>query len=237
MIENVTAGGVYWNEAARLGDLLTLLTSTFERVVVVIQESTDDTLKIAQSILTRPGDRIRTDEHRGSGDLSVPMFLQTVSTEWTFLVSGDERPTARLLESIPDATDKAEQLQIDGWWIRFRSTIDGYDFTDEQDRHLRIFRTRVGWPHAALHSRPLTENTMVWEEGWIDHDRSLDEMIADYLRYLGLGRYSGQWTAHNQRMLHDACMRVAERAGWTNILSRSWWPEVRDAAFGGIDPQ
>ncbi len=237
MIENVTAGGVYWNEAPRLPRLLELLRESFSHVVAVVQESTDGSLEIAQAILDRPGDRVRRDEHRGAGDPSFPMLLQTVETPWVFIVSGDELPSSDLVASIPRAVIAANMDKRDGVWIPFRSTIEGIDFTNEQDRHLRLFRTAVGWPEATLHSRPLTDNVMLWPVGYISHDRSLDEMIADYLRYLNLGRISAPWTRHNTQMLRDACTSVALHVGWENITQRSWWPEVRVAAFGGVDPQ
>ena len=237
MIENVTAGGVYWNEAHRLPKLLGLLKATFANLAVVIQESTDGSLDVARNILDRPGDRVQTDAHRGAGDPSFPLLLQSILTEWVFIVSGDETPSIDLLESIPAAVRAAEELNRDGVWIRFRSTIQGIDFTNEQDHHLRLFRTRVGWPQATLHSRPMTDNVIWWEIGHIDHDRSLDEMVVDYLRYISLGRGSAQWTMHNERMLRDACEKVAAHTGWPFITSSSWWPEVRDTVFGGRDPQ
>lgn len=237
MIENVTAGGVYWNEAHRLPKLLGLLKAHFSHVVVVVQESKDGSLEICRNLLDRPGDAVRTDAHRGAGDPSFPMLLQTIETDWTFIVSGDEMPSDDLLESIPEATESAQVRGYDGFWLRFHSTIQGIDFTNEQDAHLRLFRTRVGWPHSALHSRPMTENAVEWATGHIDHDRSLDELVRDYLRYIDMGRHSAQWTAHNQQMLHDACEKVAEHTGWPFVTSSSWWPEVRDTAFGGRDPQ
>jgi len=237
MIQDITAGGVYWNEAHRLGRLLGLLTEWFDHVSVVVQESTDGSLGICQKLLTRPGDHVLADAHRGSGDPSFPRLLQAVDTEWVFIVSGDELPSPDLLNSLPSAIKTADEFGRDGIWIRFRSTIQGIDFTNEQDSHLRLFRTRIGWPHSQLHSRPMTENVMHWRIGHIDHDRSLEEMVLDYLRYLELGRHSSQWTAHNLRMLRDACEKVAEHTGWSFITSSSWWPEVRDAAFGGRDPQ
>jgi glycosyltransferase involved in cell wall biosynthesis len=237
MIEDVTAGGVYWNEAHRLPKLLDLLQAHFSHVVVVVQESTDGSLQICQNLLTRPGDRVREDAHRGAGDPSFPIMVQSVETEWIFVVSGDEMPSDNLLESIPAAIAAADELGRNGIWIRFHSTIQGIDFTGEQDMHLRLFRTSVGWPHSALHSRPMTDSVLYWDIGWIDHDRSLDEMVADYLRYIELGRSSSQWTAHNVMMLRDACTMVAEHTGWSWIISSVWWPEVRDIAFGGSDPQ
>lgn len=237
MIHNVTAGGVYWNEARRLPSLLGLLRAHFSHVTVVIQESTDDSLEIAKAILNRPTDHIRTDFHRGSGDPSFPILIQTTETPWVFIVSGDERPSRDLLLSIPYAIRAAEAQGKDGVWIHFRSTIEGIDFTNEQDAHLRLFQTKVGWPSAQLHSRPMTENTITWQTGHIDHDRSLAEMVADYLRYLQMGRDSAEWTAHNLQMLHDACKSVAKHTGWPFVTASSWWPEVRDIAFGGSDPQ
>ena len=237
MIENVTAGGVYWNEAHRLPKLLGVLKDHFSHVAVVVQESTDGSLEVCRNLLDRPDDHVVVDLHRGAGDPSFPLLLQYVDTEWVFIVSGDEMPSDTLLTSIPRAIATADQAGKDGVWVYFHSTIQGIDFTGEQDAHLRLFRARVGWPQSALHSRPMTENTLWWPVGHIDHDRSLDELVVDYLRYIELGRHSSQWTAHNQMMLRDACVKVAEQTGWQFVTASSWWPEVRDMVFGGSDPQ
>ena len=237
VIEGVTAGGVYWNEAHRLPRLLALLKEHFEQIVVVVQESTDGTLEICKDLLDRPGDRVREDAHRGAGDPSFPMMLQTVTTPWTFVVSGDEWPSIDLLRTIPTAITAARMDHHDGVWIKFLSTIEGIEFTNEQDRHLRLFKTAVGWPQSMLHSLPAAQSTMIWNVGHIRHDRSLDEMVVDYLRYISLGRDSAAWTNHNTMMLEAACSGVARHKGWPYVTSRSWWPEVRDIAFGGVDPQ
>jgi glycosyltransferase involved in cell wall biosynthesis len=236
VIENVTAGGVYWNEAHRLPRLLALLQEHFARTVVVVQESDDDTLGICQR-MARQHDRVRTDEHRGAGDPSFPIMVQTVETPWIFVVSGDEWPTTELLDSLPDAVRMAEQRGHDGVSIQFQARIDGIETHQEQDRHVRLFATRVGWPHAMLHSRPLVLNPLAWETGYIQHDRTLDEMIRDYLRYWNMGRLSDSWSRHNGRMIHDACELVAAHKGWPYITLFPWWPEVRSIAFGGSDPQ
>jgi hypothetical protein len=237
MIENVTAGGVFWNEAHRLPSLLRLLIQEFSHITVVIQESTDASLEIASQLLVGKHDVVLTDEHHGAGDPSYPLLLANVSTPWTFIVSGDETPSADLLDTLSIAVEWAEDNDLEGLWIPFRSTIEGFDFTGEQDSHLRLFRTSVGWPRAKLHSRPMTDKTAPWRLGYISHDRSLDEMVEDYLRYLELGKDNVDWTRHNTMMLHDAVSKVAERRGsWSEIFERPWWPQVRDLAFVGYTP-
>lgn len=229
MIDDVTAGGVFWNEAHRLPKLLMLLKATFANVAVVIQESTDDSLKIAQSML---GDRsVRVDRHHGAGDPSFPMLLRSIKTPWTFIVSGDEMPSQDLLDSLPEAVLFADRLNLDGLWISFRSSIDGYDFTSEQDGHLRLFKTSLGWPNAKLHSGPKTDRVGPWIVGHISHDRSLDEMMRDYLRYWEMGKGDAGWEAHNRLMMHDACAKVADLTSWEYIKSHEWWPEVKAIAF------
>jgi len=233
MIETVTAGGVFWNEARRLPHLLDILASHFRHISIVVQQSDDDTLKIAYERLKDvPGSKISVDVHHGSGDPSFPLLLRSVETPWTFIISGDELPSFDLLISMERLDRNVDFGDIDGFWIPFRSTIEGIDFTSEQDAHLRLFKTELGWPEAKLHSRPDAKVNAAWSTGYIRHDRSLDEMVADYLRYLEMGKDDAGWTAHNKLMLHDAVYKVGDVVGIADIMNRPWWPAVLEALVG-----
>lgn len=225
----ITACSVLWNEAARLPKLLETLQPTFRRTLVIVQESEDETWQIARSY-QRDSDLVVADIHHGTGDASMPLLKELVETDWTFVISGDELPDEELLSTIGDAVDAAEAMGADGVWIRFRSFIDGFDFSGEQDAHLRLYRSSLDWP-GSMHSRPDPKKNAHWDKGAIYHERSLDEMMLDYLRYYELSGDNESWLAHNRLMMHDACAAVAGKKGWDYVTAFPWWPRVASVAF------
>lgn len=222
---------VAWNEEDRIEPLLEYVRPFFSTIGVVVQKSTDRTFEIA----ARYADVLATDEHRGFGDASFgPRLLNQIRTKWTLKVDCDEFPSQSLLESLSSATWYADKVGADGVWIPFRSSVEGIEY-NEQHSHLRLFQTGLGWP-ALLHSRPMTNNTFLWTEGHIRHDRTLDEMMQDYLRYWRVGLGNAGWEAHNRLMMYHACKGTAEVKGWDQVMSYPWWPEVEAIAFSGDKP-
>jgi hypothetical protein len=225
MWTDVTFSGVYWQEEARLPTLLKLVRPWFKHVVVGVQKGTDATLEIARE----HADVVVEDDHHGYAEPTFRKVLEQISSPWTFVVSGDETPSTDLLDSFQSMLDQAPE-GTDGFWIPFRSTIDGIDFSAEEDGHVRIFRTDLGWPKT-MHSGPPYRHAIEWRVGNISHDRSLDEMVLDYLTYFRLGRGDPQWERHNLMMMRDACKGVAGVKGWEYVHSFPWWGEVNDLAF------
>lgn len=225
---DITCGMVLWNEAHRLPALLDTLQPVFEHIAIVVQKSTDDTLEIAEQ-RARDGDLVLEDKHHGHGDASMPKLLAAIRTPWTFIVAGDEMPNERLLRSIWSAGWWAEDRGIDGLWVDFESTIEGIR-ANEQVSHLRMFRRSLTWS-PTMHSRVYPIREGHWPTGVIRHDRSLDEMVRDYLRYFELGRGNTGWETHNRTMIHDAVAAVAETRGWGFVREFEWWPEVRAICF------
>lgn len=227
--EHVSALIVAWNEEQRLPGLIELLKGWFEHFVVCVQESTDSTLELAQALL--PAEMVIQDRWWGHGDRSLPLMVKRAETPWCFVISCDERPDLELLQSIRSATTYAEldRRTSEGVWMRFRSLIEGIE-VPEQAQHLRLFKRYVGWPET-LHSRPPTNKAYLWPYGEVLHERSLDEMVHDYLRYYRLGRGNSSWDTHNVLMLHDACAFVARHYGWKYVTRRDWWPQVAALAF------
>jgi hypothetical protein len=224
-----TAVSVIWNEEARIGRLLRLLQSFFCHVVVCVQESSDRSLEIARN-MARDGDVVIPDEHRGFAEASAHVVAPAVRTAWAFVVSADEWPSDDLLSSVRTIIAYADRHGYQGIWVPFRSTLDGVPF-EEQRGHLRILRRELGWS-PALHTRPKAARSFWSPRGHIDHDRSLDETVRDYLRYLELGRGNPLWERHNTLMIRSACGAVAARHGWEYVMARGWWPRVREVAFG-----
>lgn len=226
--KHITAAMVVWNDQTRLHQLLDLLRPYFETLAVVVQQSEDKTLSVAREY----ADTVTTDAHRGYGDASFgPLLLPLIKTPWTFKVDVDEWPSLDLLESLRSATWLCEQRPetSDGAWIPFRSSVDGIEY-EEQHGHLRLFKTQLGWP-ATLHSRPSTSHSLYWHTGHIRHDRTLDEMMQDYLRYWNVGRGNEGWDAHNKLMMYHACLGTAEKKGWDYVKAFDWWPRVEAIAF------
>ncbi len=223
-----SAVSVIWNEEARIGKLLARLQSYFSRVVVCVQESSDGSLQIARA-MAREGDVVIEDAHRGFAEGSAPIVEPAVATKWSFIVAADEWPSDDLLDGIQTIIGYAERHEYQGVWVPFRSTIQGIDF-EEQGSHLRIVRRGLAWP-GGMHSRPKARRSFFWPHGRVDHERSLDELVRDYLRYFAMARGSALLERHNLRMIHDACTAVAARLGWDYVTAHEWWPEAREVAF------
>lgn len=233
---DVTFIGVYWNDPDRVQKLLEHVRPWFTHVVVGVQTDdpdNDETLKRARAV----ADEVVVDRVAGHCEPTIEKVLAQVPTEWSFLVSADEWPSDGLLGSFQRMLDEIIPRRLEGVWIRMISSIEEVSYPSEQDNHLRVFKTRLGWPRT-LHSRPMTNNTMFWDpKDYLRHDRSLDEMMQDYLRYYELGRSNKDWVAHNKLMMHDACAATASYYGWDHVKSFSWWPSVLEVAFEGIDPE
>lgn len=225
---HITFTIVVWNDQERLRALLTKVRPWFETLAVVVQESPDDTLAVARSL----ADIVVEDKHHGFGDASYgPKLLPKVETPWSLKLDCDEWPSDDLLGSLSNATWYAEHVaHTGGVWIPFRSWVDGIEYT-ESHGHLRLFTTKVGWV-PMLHSRPPIEDGIWWPTGHIRHERSLQEMILDYLNYLRIGRHDAGWTAHNRLMIRSACHGTAAVKGWDYVRSHDWWPQVEAIVEG-----
>lgn len=220
---------VAWNEEARAPELLSMAREWFTRIVVGVQKSDDRTLEIARDYADRPEDQVVKHPHYGFGDASMPDLIDKAKTPWVFVVAFDEMPDTEMLESLPLAIAYAEQQGYDALWIPFKSIVEDSVYT-EQHGHLRLFKQSLGWPKT-MHSRPIGKNEAWWPYGSIIHERSLDEMMIDYLRYYELGKGDKGWEAHNKLMMHDACVVIAESKGWDFVKGHDWWPQVEAIAF------
>lgn len=221
---------VAWNEERRAPALMKLARRWFRHLVVAVQESTDSTAKIVESFANRETDTVLHHPHLGTGDASMPGLVRAVQTPWAFVVAFDEWPSVTLLRTLGEAVFAAEQDRTDAYWIPFRSITEGVSSTDTQSGHLRLFRRELSWP-SDMHSRPMGRRERWWRRGYITHERSLDEMMRDYLRYHELGRGNPGWEAHNRLMMHDACLVIGQQLGWDHVTRHEWWPEVRALAF------
>jgi hypothetical protein len=232
--EDITFAIVVWNDAKRLRALLEHVRPWFRTLAVNVQESPDDTLAVAESI----ADIVVPAAHYGFGDATFgPRLLPLIKTKWTFKVDADEWPTSDLLEHLGELTAEADARKLRGVWVPFRSWVEDAEW-EEQHHHLRLFHSNLAWM-PMLHSRPMIDDTYEapYSAGWIEHKRSLDEMIQDYLNYYRIGKGNSGWEQHNRTMMRDACKGTAQRLGWAHVRAYPWWPEVREIAFAGKEPQ
>lgn len=218
------------NEERRLGALLATVRPYFERMVVAVQRSSDRSGEIAQTY----ADHVVWDEHHGFGDASMPAIMRQVHSRWALRIDADEMPSIDLMMSLSSATWWAEHEGAGGVWIPYHSSVEGMPY-EQQHSHLRLWSTRWGWP-PLLHSRPNPEGQILWQTGFIDHHKTLDEFVDGYLSYLRVGRNNPGWTEHNLSQLQNVCLAAAERYGWSHVTERRWWPEVLKEAFNGEDP-
>jgi hypothetical protein len=233
-LPNITAVVVAWNEEERIGALLEFLSGWFSHLVVGVQKSTDRTREIAEAWTRRPTDTLIDEPHHGFGDASFPRLVAAVQTPWTFVVSCDEMPSDDMMEALGIGVAYASQFGYDGVWLYFHSFTEGVEWKVPHG-HLRLFYTKLGWP-STMHSRPWARRAMWWPIGHIDHVRSLDELVRDYLRYNELGRGNPGWENHNLSQMRDACVAVAESKGWEFVQALDWWATVRDLVFEGKEP-
>lgn len=233
---DVTFVGVYWNDPDRVEKLLETVRPWFTHIVCGVQtddKGRDETL----SRVVRWADETIVDKVHGFCEPTIGRVLGSVKTDWVFLVSADETPSTALLESFQDMLDEAAVSGYDGFWLRMISSIEGIDYISEQDNHLRVFKRHLSWPHT-MHSRPDARNAKFWRpEAYLRHDRSLDEMIIDYLRYYSLSGTNSGWLNHNREMMMNACTATAAHYDWAKVKAYEWWPKVLEIAFNGVDPE
>lgn len=234
--EDISFTIVVWNDAEKLDKLLAHVRPWFKIIGVCVQESPDDTLEVAKKY----ADVLVTDKHRGYGDASYgPHLLTKMREKWTLRVDSDEWPTEQLLENLGRMVERAEERQLRGVWVPFRSWVDDAEWAEDH-AHLRLFQTAVPWP-PSLHSRPMIEDTLkdlpAGDWGCLEHRRSLDKMVRSYLVYYDVGRGNKQWDEHNKLMMREACLGAADHRGWDYVKAFDWWPNVVEVAFGGKEPE
>jgi hypothetical protein len=224
--ENIAGVSVIYNEERRVAPLTATLGTWFDEVVVVVQKSTDKTLDIARKILNAPTHKVIEDAHRGAGDFSMPTALAAVTKPWVFVLSGDEMPDIELLRSLPDLTTALERDGLQGAFIEFEEKVDGVPYI-EHGRHVRVFRPEGGW-EARLHSAASHDRVGIWPIGVIHHERSLSELIIDYLGYLAIAERDGDagLVDVNRATIMRACETVAESKGWAYVRGLKEWPMV-----------
>ncbi len=218
------------DEEHHLTTLLPYLRPYFSEIVIGVQVSTDRTGELVEKY----ADKVIRDSKHGFGDATFPAIQRQVSQPWSFRIDADEKPQRQLLESLRDAPAYCQEKNLDGLWIPARLWIDRTEW-GEPHSALRFWASRIEWP-PYLHSRPMTEKTEIWRQGFIEHRKTLDEQVEGFLSYLQVGRGNETWDYHNLSTLKTAVANGVRQYGWSNIESRPWWGAVLELVYQGQHP-
>jgi len=96
-VTSISANIVVRNEAHRIERLLQVLKPYVTEIVIVDQESTDNTVEICKKYT----DKVYTDICTGHADSSRQLAMDKSISEWILVLDADEMPTQRFLDDLP----------------------------------------------------------------------------------------------------------------------------------------
>lgn len=134
------------NEVKRLKILFPIIRDFFDEIVVVDQESTDETVKLCEHW----ADKTIPDEATGNADTSRQLAMDKTESDWILTLDADEFVTTRLEWEIPELIKAPDY--IDGYMINLGDIIIEDDEPYDLSSYLR-FGNSVGdiihdsWPH------------------------------------------------------------------------------------------
>lgn len=167
------------NAEERLSKLLTQMASSVDEIIVVDQNSTDKTVKIAE----KHGAKIIHTTPKGFADPDRDYCYSLATTEWILALDPDETPDADFMSNLRQFV---REKSVDVYWFIFDNTVDGVDISEilGPDPHPRLWRRlntngepTLRWPSTA-HTHPSINTTRVVyvEKGRINHARTKEEV-------------------------------------------------------------
>ena len=172
-------GMVVHNEAQRIGPLLDYCSTFTDCMLVIDQDSTDNTAEIALA----HGAQVIHDQCHGFADPSRPKLIEHLPTEWVLMLDADEHPTTRFRLDIPDL------MQTRGVYCPRENLIgDCYYSTDT---HYRLFPKNNVALSTTLHGKhhPVDHHGVVTlEYVALEHHKSWVEQLTDDESYDRLGQ-------------------------------------------------
>lgn len=194
------------NEEYRLNLLLPLMRPLFEEIIIVDQESSDDTVNIAK----RYANIVVTDKATGYADSSLGLAHSLVTTNCIVRIDSDEIITNRLLFDIrqymtPDVKGlvcsrayielfepiKLEQLKK---CMEYGDNIDGIHHQSEPNQY-RVYRKNCVSINQSLHGGTSPNHgdkiVFLFYNGII-HPKNITEWSIDHARYraVEMGKYN-----------------------------------------------
>ena len=142
----VSACVIARNEADELAECLATLTWADE-IVVVDDESTDDTVKVAERFSRRVLVRSKGDDFVAQRNFA----LDAAGGDWVLFVDADERVSEALRDAIQAAVRAPD---VDGYFLRRQDINFGYAFRYGESMRapiLRLARRKAGRFHGRVH--------------------------------------------------------------------------------------
>lgn len=175
MNNNITFCAVYRNESQRVRMNLDFATEMFNRKIIAVQESDDETLKICQQypgkIIERPSE---------SPEESRDFVMDQLETPWAFWLDADEVPSVSLIRML-EMFDPLTMGDHDAVSLVRINYVDGFTIMggQENDRQFRLLRKDVRWKTKEqgrrIHVHPLVKNPYK-SERCIFHHRTLEKV-------------------------------------------------------------
>jgi len=146
MNQTVAVNIIVRNESKRLKILFPVIRDFFDEIVVVDQESTDDTVELCEHW----ADKIIPDEATGNADTSRQLAMDNTDSDWILTLDADEFITNRLSQTIPKLIEVPDY--IDGYMMNWCCIIIEDDQPYDLSSYLRYGElmgdiTHDSWPH------------------------------------------------------------------------------------------
>lgn len=171
---------VAWNEGHRLAETIQLHRPLVDQVVVVVQQSPDNTLEVARQY----ADIVIEHPHYGYCEASRQAASDACACDWQLTLDADERLT-------PEFTAVMRSLTVQrprGYRLRRRHYLDGSHHWEGDGQHRFYHRSNVVFldeihtePQAKDWGKVETWGDPMWAIG-IDHYKSMSEQLLDERR-------------------------------------------------------
>ncbi len=158
MNPSLTFCGVFRNEQDRIRYVLDIGKALCKDMVIVVQESSDNTLKICkeytQTVIERPSE---------SPEESKDYIMENVKTPWTFWLDADEMPSVELIDYLSYFSPPGE---YDGIKFPRINYINGLRIEANQgeDEQYRLMANSVRWKPLVqgrrIHIHPIIQQTL-----------------------------------------------------------------------------
>ncbi len=187
MTIDVTLGMVVHNEAPRLLERLPVWRKLFSEIVIVVQDSTDKSLQIANTY----ADKVYRDICHGFSEISRPVVFKNASFQWMLYLDPDENPTEKFIQDIPNLIQSTE---LDGYITPFlhypvynpKGDKVFHAMCDDRQERLRLFK------HSEITTIPKLHTTF-YPKNWsrigkldyitIEHKKTFEEWSYDHALY------------------------------------------------------
>ena len=209
MTEQITFCAVFRNEAQRVRMVMDLAKSLFRQVVIVVQQSDDDTLKICTEypaeIIERPAE---------SPEESKDFIMHQVRTPWTFWLDADEFPSLETIEYL-QTFDSYTLAGYDAVSFVRVNYIDGLIIEGGQgeDHQFRLIRSDVRWNPKAqgrrIHIHPL-----------VKHSKHLSKVIYHHRSLEKVERQTERWNeleSQTKGACDEYVKKVKEELAWKRL--------------------